>query len=83
MSDKVDQERRELAYEAIVERAKQVLRDLQRVATMTYEDTPLHEQARRLGVSRNLVYHYQRVLGLRASKPPAWLRGRLWGEKPD
>ena len=80
MSAKVDAERWEDAHEARAASSREVLQRLQRVATWTYEGTPVAEQARRLEVSRPTVRFWQRVLGWRVTRPPPCLRGRLHGE---
>lgn len=65
MSDSVDRERAEDAFEQRAERAKQILRDLQAVLVAYANDEPIAETARRLGTSRPRIHWMQRVLRLR------------------
>ena len=62
-----DEERAEDALHNRIERAKQVMRDLQQVLN-AHGVEPVSVTARRLGTSRPRVHWLQRVLGLRRGR---------------
>lgn len=68
MSNSVDDERSECDFDARLERAKQVLRDLQSVLAAHTNRESVSETARRLKTDRPRVHWMQRVLGLRSGR---------------
>ncbi len=80
MSAKVDAERAEMAWEANVERSKEVQRRIHSVGVMTADGISVAEQARRLVLDQVTIRFYQRVLGWRVTRPPKSRRGTLYGE---